>query len=45
MAELITKQQLKKLPIIPYDKVRDYLKTGYVFFSSAVMRFQALYRN
>ncbi len=42
MAELITKQQLKKLPIIPYDKVRDYLKTGYVFFSSGSYAFSGI---
>ena len=42
MAELITKQQLKKLPIVPYDKVRDYLKTGYVFFSSGSYTFSGI---
>ena len=42
MAELITKKQLRKLPIIPYDKVRDYLKTGYVFFSSGSYTFSGI---
>ena len=42
MAEIITKQQLKKLPVIPYDKVRDYLKTGYVFFSSGSYAFSGI---
>lgn len=34
MAEAITKAELKKLPIIPYDKIRPFLKTGDLFFSS-----------
>jgi permuted papain-like amidase YaeF/Yiix C92 family enzyme len=42
MAEPITKQQLKKLPVVPYDKVRDYLKTGYVFFSSGSYTFSGI---
>jgi Permuted papain-like amidase enzyme, YaeF/YiiX, C92 family len=42
MAEAITKQQLKELPVIPYDKVRDYLKTGYVFFSSGSYAFSGV---
>jgi hypothetical protein len=42
MAELITKQELKKLPVIPYDKVRDYIKTGYVFFSSGSYAFSGV---
>ena len=45
MAELITKQQLKRLPIVPYDKVRDYLKTGYVFFSSGSYTFSGIIQN
>jgi hypothetical protein len=42
MAELISKQELKKLPVIPYDKVRDYIKTGYVFFSSGSYAFSGV---
>jgi Permuted papain-like amidase enzyme, YaeF/YiiX, C92 family len=42
MAELLSKQELKKLPIIPYDQVRDYLKTGYVFFSSGSYAFSGI---
>lgn len=42
MAELITKQKLKELPIVPYDKVRDYIKTGYVFFSSGSYAFSGV---
>jgi len=45
MAEFITKQQLKKLPVVPYDKVRDYLKTGYVFFSSGSYTFSGIIQN
>jgi hypothetical protein len=42
MAEPISKQQLKHLPVVPYDKVRDYLKTGYVFFSSGSYAFSGV---
>jgi hypothetical protein len=42
MAELITKQELRKLPVVPYDKVRDYIKTGYVFFSSGSYAFSGV---
>jgi len=42
MAEPITKKELKKLPIVPYDKVREYLKTGYVFFSSGSYAFSGV---
>lgn len=42
MAELISKQELNKLPVIPYDKVRDYIKTGYVFFSSGSYAFSGV---
>ncbi len=34
MALPITKKQLKKLPVKPYDEVRDMLKTGDIFFTS-----------
>ncbi|MES1216668.1 MAG: YiiX/YebB-like N1pC/P60 family cysteine hydrolase, partial [Bacteroidota bacterium] len=42
MAETLTKQQLKELPVIPYDKVRDFVKTGYVFFSSGSYAFSGI---
>ena len=34
MAGTITKKQLKEMPVIPYEKIRDNLKTGNIFFSS-----------
>lgn len=34
MAQPITKRQLKALPTVPYEHVRDDLKTGDLFFSS-----------
>jgi len=39
MAELITKQQLKKLPLYKYEAVRDQLMTGHLFFSSGSYAF------
>ena len=42
MAELITKKQIKALPVIPYDKIRDQLKTGYIFFSSGSYTFSGI---
>lgn len=37
MAEAITKAELKKLPIIPYDKIRPFLKTGDLFSSGSYL--------
>jgi hypothetical protein len=34
MAQSLTKKQLKELPIMPYEKVREFLQTGHIFFSS-----------
>ena len=34
MAIPITKKQLKEMPVIPYEKIRDNLKTGHIFFTS-----------
>ncbi len=34
MAKAITKADLKKLPVMPYEKVRHFLRTGDLFFSS-----------
>ncbi|MGC4013203.1 MAG: YiiX/YebB-like N1pC/P60 family cysteine hydrolase [Luteolibacter sp.] len=42
MADLITKHQLKALPVVPYEKVRDYIKTGYIFFSSGSYTFSGI---
>ncbi|MFN8252990.1 MAG: YiiX/YebB-like N1pC/P60 family cysteine hydrolase [Ferruginibacter sp.] len=42
MASSVSKKQLKKMPVIPYEKVRDYLKTGDIFFSSGSYAFSGI---
>jgi Permuted papain-like amidase enzyme, YaeF/YiiX, C92 family len=42
MANPITKKQLKEMPVIPYEKIRDSLKTGDVFFSSGSYLFSGV---
>jgi hypothetical protein len=42
MASAITKMQLKEMPIIPYEKIRDHLKTGNIFFSSGSYAFSGI---
>src|SRR5689334_16046162 len=42
MADSITKKQLKKMPVIPYDKIRDELKTGHILFSSGSYAFSGI---
>jgi hypothetical protein len=42
MAQLFTKKQLKELPVIPYEKIRDHLKTGHIFFSSGSYTFSGV---
>jgi Permuted papain-like amidase enzyme, YaeF/YiiX, C92 family len=42
MAEPLTKKQLKEIPVIPYEKIRGYLKTGYIFFSSGSYTFSGI---
>lgn len=42
MAQAITKQQLKALPKIRYENIREYLKTGYIFFSSGSYTFSGI---
>jgi uncharacterized protein YycO len=42
MAEALTKKQLKEIPVIPYEKIRGYLKTGYIFFSSGSYTFSGI---
>ncbi len=45
MAKSITKTELKKLPVIPYDKIRPFLKTGDIFFSSGSYTFSGIIQN
>ncbi len=42
MANPITKKQLKEMPVIPYEKIRDSLKTGDIFFSSGSYLFSGV---
>jgi hypothetical protein len=42
MAETITKKQIKELPVIPYEKVRDHIKTGHIFFTSGSYTFSGI---
>jgi hypothetical protein len=42
MAQPITKKQLKELPVLPYEKIRDHLKTGHIFFSSGSYTFSGI---
>ena len=42
MADPITKKQIKQLPVIPYEKVRDKLQTGHIFFSSGSYTFSGI---
>jgi len=42
MAEVLTKKQIKELPVIRYEKVRDLLKTGHIFFSSGSYAFSGI---
>ena len=42
MAEPLTKKQLKDLPVIRYEKIRDHLQTGNIFFSSGSYLFSGV---
>jgi hypothetical protein len=42
MAAGITKQKLKEIPVIPYEKIRDFVKTGDIFFSSGSYLFSGI---
>jgi hypothetical protein len=42
MAQAITKKELKELPVMPYEKIRDHLKTGHIFFSSGSYTFSGI---
>jgi hypothetical protein len=45
MAISITKKELKKLEILHYEKVRPFLKTGDIFFSSGSYLFSEVIQN
>ena len=42
MADTVTKKQIKEFPVIPYEKIRDQLKTGHIFFSSGSYAFSGI---
>ena len=42
MANSITKKELKKIPVVPYEKIRSELKTGNIFFSSGSYAFSGI---
>lgn len=42
MAQPLTKKELKELPVMPYEKIRDHLKTGHIFFSSGSYTFSGI---
>ena len=42
MAISITKKQLKEMPVIPYEKIRAFVKTGDIFFSSGSYAFSGV---
>ena len=42
MAQPITKKELKGMQAIPYQKIREYLKTGDIFFSSGSYTFSGI---
>jgi hypothetical protein len=42
MARTLTKKELKELPVINYEKVRDHLKTGHIFFTSGSYTFSGI---
>lgn len=45
MAQAITKKQIRELPVIPYEKIRDQLKTGHIFFSSGSYAFSGIIQH
>ena len=42
MAIPITKKVIKELPVIQYEKIRDHLKSGHIFFSSGSYLFSGI---
>lgn len=42
MAESLSKKQIRELPVVPYNKVRDILRTGHIFFSSGSYLFSGI---
>lgn len=45
MATAVTKEQIKQMPVMPYEKVRDGLKTGDIVFCSGSYAFSGIIQN
>lgn len=45
MASALTKQEIKKMPVIPYKKIRDNIKTGDIVFCSGSYTFSGIIQN
>jgi hypothetical protein len=45
MAAAVNKQDIKKMPVIPYQKIRDELKTGDIVFCSGSYTFSGVIQN
>jgi hypothetical protein len=45
MASALTKQEIKKMPVIPYQKIRDNIKTGDIVFCSGSYTFSGIIQN
>lgn len=45
MADKINKKDLLQMPVIPYEKIREHLKTGHIFFSSGSYTFSGIIQN
>jgi hypothetical protein len=45
MAIPVTKEQIKQMPVIPYQKIRDQLKTGDIVFCSGSYAFSGVIQN
>lgn len=45
MASAVNKQDIRKMPVIPYQKIRDELKTGDIVFCSGSYAFSGVIQN
>lgn len=45
MAQAITKKEIQQMPVIPYEKIRDNLKTGDIVFCSGSYLFSGIIQN
>lgn len=45
MAGKITKKELREMPVVRYEKIRDHLRTGHIFFASGSYAFSGIIQN